>query len=117
MPEKVRIVRKPSGEVAVIHPAPKSRREGETEAAWLKRVFEKAMQGDLKGRPYSDVLRSTLPPNRVDRDAWMWDSASKKIKVNQGEADQARTAKERKAKIAQEALDLAEESLVAKGEL
>lgn len=55
--------------VAVVYPAPKSRKKGETEEAWLDRVFAKAMQGKYKGFPYKDMDSSELP-TRDKRSAW-----------------------------------------------
>jgi len=66
---KVRVVYNPDKTIIVIHPAPKSKREGETEEEWLKRVFNKAMEGELKGLPYNDIDSSELPP-REDRRFW-----------------------------------------------
>lgn len=116
MPEKVRVVYKPDGSVAVIHPAPKSKEPNETEADWLNRVFVKCMEGDLNGLPYKDVLKATLPPNRDDRDAWEA-TPGQGITVNAAKVAQIKAAKERKAKIEAEKELLAEESLIAKGEL
>ena len=66
---KVRVVYKPDKTVAVIHPAPKSRRPDETEEAWLKRVFAKAMKGELEGLPYDDIEDTELP-SREFRHQW-----------------------------------------------
>lgn len=66
---KCRVVYKSDKTVSVIHPVPKSKRPDETEKEWLKRVFNKAMRGELKGLPYDDIDDSELPP-REDRRFW-----------------------------------------------
>lgn len=67
---KCRVIYRSDKTVAVIHPAPKARRSKETEAAFLKRVFEKAIKGtELEGLPYDDVEPSILP-DRKDRNKW-----------------------------------------------
>ena len=38
---KIRVVYKPDKTVAIIYPAPKSRKSDETEEQWLERVFSK----------------------------------------------------------------------------
>ncbi len=67
---KVRIVYRIDGGISVIHPAPNSRREGETEAEWYDRVFTKAMHHELEGCDYDDVDKSEIPTDRKHRDAW-----------------------------------------------
>jgi len=67
---KVRIVYRSDRSVVVIHPAPKSKREDETESEWLERVFGMAMQGELEGLEYDDVDESELPQSRENREAW-----------------------------------------------
>ena len=66
-----RVAYKQDKSVAVIYPAPKSRKEKELESEWLDRVFGKAMQGDLSGLPYDDIDVLELPQSREDRDAWI----------------------------------------------
>lgn len=66
---KVRVIYRPDKTVVVIHPAPNSKRQDETEEEWLERVFTKAMQGDLAGLLYDDINDSELPP-REDRRFW-----------------------------------------------
>lgn len=78
---KVRVVYKPDKTVAVVHPAPKSKRENETEEEWLERIFTKAMQEELKGLPYDDIDSSELPQSREDRNAWEGEKG-KGIRVN-----------------------------------
>ena len=63
-----RIVYREDGGVSVITPAPKSKREDETEAEWLKRVFGKATP---EGSEYEDIDTKTNPlPDRRFRNAW-----------------------------------------------
>ncbi len=64
---KVRVIYNADKTVSVIHPAPKSRRKGETEAQWLGRVFDKATPSRAE---YDDIEASELPPARDDRGAW-----------------------------------------------
>ena len=67
---KVRVVYKDDGNVAVIHPAPKSRRPDESEEQWLARVFQKAMaNAGLHECGYDDIDESALPPRQY-RNAW-----------------------------------------------
>ena len=70
---RVRCVYRADKSVVVIHPAPKSKGADEMEGQWLERVFDKAMQGELKGLPYEDIDDSELPAIRDDRGAWEWD--------------------------------------------
>jgi len=63
----VRILYNKNGTISIIHPAPKSRRPDETEADWLKRVFDKATP---EGVEYEDVEKSELPQSREFRNAW-----------------------------------------------
>ena len=92
----VRVVYKPDKSVAIIHPAPKSQRIGETEEAWLKRVFSKSMVGELEGLPYDDVDFSELPQSREYRNAWEGEKG-KKITVNQQKAQDMAQEKQQKA--------------------
>jgi len=62
-----RILYNTDGTIAVIHPAPKSRRSDETEKQWLKRVFDKATP---EGIEYEDVEDSKIPEDREFRNAW-----------------------------------------------
>lgn len=63
---KVRKLFNTDGTVAVIHPAPKSKKPWETEEQWLERVFIKANPNNLE---YEDTDDSILPSRRF-RDAW-----------------------------------------------
>jgi len=62
-----RILYNVDGTISVIHPAPKSKRKDETEAEWLKRVFDKATP---EGSEYEDVEDSKIPQDREFRNAW-----------------------------------------------
>lgn len=78
---KVRVVYKPGGEVAVLHPAPNARRKGETEEEQLERYYQQATKrrvdpetGEevihkLEGLPNEDVPVANLP-DRAQRDRW-----------------------------------------------
>lgn len=105
---KCRVVYGPDKSVAVIHPAPQSKRPKETEEEWLERVFTKAMQpqynkegqqvNPLYGLPYDDIDKSQLPQSREDRDAWEGEKG-KGISINVVKAEQIRKAIEREEKI------------------
>lgn len=103
---KVRIVYKPDKSVAIIYPAPKSRRPDETEDQWLERVFTKVMQGELKGLPYDDIDKSELPQTREDRGAWEGEKG-KGISINQKKAKEIKDAKEREEKIQEKLREMA----------
>jgi len=90
---KVRVVCRPDKTVAVIYPAPKSRRGDETEEQWLERVFTKALQGELKGLPFKDIDAVELPQGRDSRDAWVWDELAGKITINPVKAEKIRREK------------------------
>ena len=78
---KVWIVYKPDGSVAVIHPAPKSRRDNETEEQWYDRIFTKTMQGNknLTDLPYEDIDDTELPKTRENRNSWKKNPSGKGI--------------------------------------
>jgi hypothetical protein len=65
---KARILHNIDGTVSVIHPAPKSRREDETEVQWLDRVFAKMTP---EGVTFEDIDSSALPADRDFRNAWV----------------------------------------------
>jgi len=66
--EKVRVLYRDDGGVSVVHPAPKSKREDETEEQWLNRVFTKATPDGLT---FKDIDMKTEPlPDRRFREAW-----------------------------------------------
>jgi len=106
--DKVRVIYKPDGSVGIIHPAPKSRRKGETEKEWLKRVFDKATP---KGVEYEDIDKSKLPKSREDREAWQGEKG-KGIFVNQTKAQQLRKEKEERRLIEDEKRKILEEQAV-----
>lgn len=62
-----RIIKREDGGIAVVIPAPKSRRKDEAEQTWLARVFAKATPIDVE---YVDVPASVIPSDRTFRDAW-----------------------------------------------
>ncbi len=121
----IRVVYKPDKSVAVIHPAPKSRRPDETEEQWLKRVFDKTMQpqydkqgqqiNPLYGLPYKDVEDTELPQTREDRNAWEWNKTKKKVVINQVKAKQLKDEKEKQNLIQGRMRKLAEDSLKKEG--
>ena len=127
--DKVRVFYRLDGGVSIFHPAPKSKRPDETEDAWFERVSAKAMRPNVyddegklldgspyHGLPYDDVDVSTLPADRSTRDAWEGEKG-KGVKVNQGKANKIAKAKERTEKIEAEKNRMAEQSLIARGEL
>jgi len=67
---KCRILYFPNKSIKIIHPVPKSQRPGETEDAWLNRVFGKAMSHAGGYSDYEDVDTSVLPKTREHRGAW-----------------------------------------------
>lgn len=120
---KVRIVYREDGGISVIHPAPKSRRKDETEAAWLDRVFTKALDcqpdADL-GCAWEDVDESEIPTSRKYRDAWTGSKGNgiSIDAVRKAEID-ARPVytKEQEKKIGKEMREAAIEKLKARDEL
>ena len=63
-----RIIYREDGGVSIITPALKSKRDNETEAEWLKRVFDKATP---EGVEYEDVSKDKIQQDRAFRDAWI----------------------------------------------
>lgn len=102
---KYRVVYKPDKTVAVIHPAPKSKREDETEEQWLERVFTKAMQTDLKDLPYDDIDHSLLP-SREYRDAWEGEKGNG-ITINQAKVQKSKNEEELESKIQKKIREMA----------
>lgn len=113
---KVRCVYKPDKSVAIIYPAPKSKRKDETEEKWLERVFGKAMQGELKDLPYDDVDESELPQSREDRNAWEGEK-EEGISVNSIKAEEIRKDKEKAILIQDKIKQIAIKELEKEGEL
>ena len=68
----VRVFTMPDGTVQVVHPAPAGQRVGESEADFYARVMARAVHVNpaLAGRPFVDVMFSTLPTDRTKRHAW-----------------------------------------------
>ena len=66
---KARAYYRADGRVAIVMPAPKSRREGETEAKWLKRTYEKTSV-HKEGLLFDDIDTDDLPQDRSTRDKW-----------------------------------------------
>jgi len=64
---KVRAFENKDDGVSVIHPAPKSRRQDETEEQWLARIFDKATP---EGAIFKDIDISAIPDDRTFREAW-----------------------------------------------
>jgi len=110
---KVRIIYHADKTVAIIHPAPKSRREDETETQWLERIFDKATP---KGIEYDDIDESELPQTREDRDAWEGKKGND-ITVNQTKADSIRNLKIRDDLIAEKMKSIAIDELEKEGKL
>ena len=65
-----RVYSKDDGSVAVVHAAPKSRKEKESDEAFISRVSLRAVQGtELENLQFKDILIADLP-DRKDRDKW-----------------------------------------------
>ena len=68
----VRVFTMPDGSVQIVHPAPQDQQVGESDAAFYARVMARVVQRTpaLVGRPFVDVLFSTIPTDRSTRHAW-----------------------------------------------
>lgn len=66
---KVRILYNADRTVSVIHPAPNSKKENETEEDWLTRIFDEATPTGIE---YDDIDHTALP-DRSDRQYWRGD--------------------------------------------
>ena len=68
----VRVFTMPDGTVQVVHPAPADQQPGESDADFYARVMARAVQATpaFAGRPFVDVMFSTLPTDRTKRHAW-----------------------------------------------
>ena len=110
---KVRIIYNTDKTISVIHPAPKSRKDTETESEWLNRVFNKATPIGIE---YEDVESSELPKGRKDRAFWRGEKG-KSIYIDETEKNRHITKTEDESKIANEIRNIAIDSLVAKGEI
>lgn len=113
---KVRVVYKPDKTVAVIYPAPNSRRVGEPEADWLGRVFAKAMESGFNGLPFDDIDTAELPQTREDREAWEGEKG-KGVSVNLVKAQQLRDEVQKEEKIAEKLREMAIKELEKDGEI
>ena len=63
----VRVLCNSDGSISIVYPAPKSRRQDETEDQWLTRVFDKATS---EGAAFKDIDISSISADRTFRDAW-----------------------------------------------
>ena len=113
----VRVIYNNDKTVRVIHPAPNSKRYGEPNKDWLKRVLDKSTP---EGAIYEDIDKSELPTSREFRNAWEGEKG-KGITVNQAKADEINDARELE-KLIKEEKELLEEtnavnSLIEKGVL
>jgi len=67
---KVRVYYKNDGTVSVVHPAPKARKSGESDKAFLDRVSKKSeKECGLAGFEYEDIDSADLP-SRDSRNKW-----------------------------------------------
>jgi len=111
---KVRILYRQDGGINIIHPVPNSKRPGETEEQWLKRVFDKATP---EGLEYLDIDKSELPQDREDRNAWTHkkNSEGKKVgvEVDLVKATELRDKKSRDGKIKKEKDKILEDQAIA----
>ena len=75
---QVRVIYNPDQSVAmVIHPAPQSKKDAETEEEWLSRVFAETTEtAGLEGLVYDDIEKSDLP-SRSDRKYWKGEPGKK----------------------------------------
>lgn len=64
---KIIVYVRPSGEVSVVYPAPKTRRDNESEENWLTRMTQRAVPEGIEGHL---VEATTLPASRRWRNAW-----------------------------------------------
>ena len=80
-----RVYERADGTVAVVHPAPKSRRTGESEKDWYARVMAKAAETnpELAGLPFHDCDAVDLPARKDRKD---WRVRSGKVAVERPDA-------------------------------
>lgn len=109
---KVRVLYNLNGTISVVHPAPKSKRNNETEEQWLARVFTKSTP---EGLDYEDIEDTELP-SREFRNAWEKEKG-KPFKINNEKKQLIISAKsklkDRKARLKDMGLTDAEIELVA----
>src|SRR5690606_22192825 len=77
---KLIVYTRPDGGVSVIHPAPKARREDETEEQFLERIRRKRVPADAT----NVLVCEDVPRDRDFREAWECRGAS--VEVNIGKA-------------------------------
>ena len=67
-----RVFTMPDGTVQIVHPAPQAQQAGEADDAFYARIMARTLAANpaLAGRPFVDVLASTLPTSRDKRHAW-----------------------------------------------
>ncbi|MBI5233523.1 MAG: hypothetical protein HY880_04140 [Deltaproteobacteria bacterium] len=63
-----RVYYQTDGQVSVVYPAPKEKRDGETGEAFLERVCQR-LDTNLNTLPFDDMDASILP-SRTDREKW-----------------------------------------------
>src|SRR3990167_2837983 len=68
----VRVFTMPDGTVRIVHPAPADQRFGESDADFFARAMARTLEANpaFAGRPFVDVMASTLPSDRTKRHAW-----------------------------------------------
>ena len=75
-----RVYIRPDNSIAVIHPNPKLREVGESEADFLERICTKdAPLNDLHTLPFKDFEKDTLP-DRAQRAQWEFRNGKPAIK-------------------------------------
>ena len=107
---KVRIIYKEDKSFSVIHPAPKSKREDETEEQWLERALNKATP---QGAEYDDIEQSELPQTREDRAGWEKEKG-KPIQINRVKADKFKHDRDDALAVQEEIKQMARERLAKK---
>jgi hypothetical protein len=79
-----RVYKREDGTLAIYHPNPRLRRDGEEETAFVERLASVAAtkNSSLDGLAFVDLDTEDLPPDRADRDAWRLEG--KKVVVARG---------------------------------
>lgn len=107
---KVRAIFRNDGGVSIIRPATKSRKKDESEAAWLKRVFERCTkEAGLEGFPFEDIDSKDLP-SRDDRKYWT-KKTSGGIKVDSSKKKSDEDSKTKKRDTLKSKLGLTDKEL------
>lgn len=117
---KVRTVYNKDGSIAVVHPAPNSRTENQTEEEWLAWVYEKnkCWQGDdVDG--WDDMTYDELPErgDEAQRTAWERHPSGRGVVVNQVKAAEVREQREAAFLIAETMKEMSLERLKAEGKV